>query len=151
MTKLHKLLLIGIATAGFSIASIPAFSNSFAGRPDCGPMGAGPGTFAESMEKRHAMLHDKLRLAADQEAAWKTFAEKMKPMAPQARPDRAELSAMHAPERMEKMLSMMKTHESQMAERVAAVKEFYAVLTPEQQKVFDEQFSQQGRPGMKRR
>ena len=33
----------------------------------------------------------------------------------------------------------MKTMEARMTEHLAALKEFYAVLTPEQQKIFDEQ------------
>ena len=144
MTKFHKILLIGIAAAGFSSASIPAFANQFADK--CGPMG----NFSERIEQRQTQLHAKLGLSAEQEAAWKTFSEKMKPLASQARPDRAQLAALPAPERMQKMLDMMKSREGAMAERVAAVKEFYAALTPAQQKVFDAQFSQRGRPGMKR-
>lgn len=91
------------------------------------------------------MLHDKLKLTPEQETAWKSFHEKMKPTESRNRPDRSELASLHAPERREKMLSMMKEHENRMAERVAAVKEFYAVLTPEQQKLFDDQFSKHRR------
>lgn len=144
MTKFHKILLIGVAAAGISSASLPAFANPFADK--CGPMGI----YSERIEQRQTQLHDKLNLAAEQEAAWKTFTGKIKPSASQPRPDRAALSALPAPERMQKMLDMMKSREGAMAERVAAVKEFYAVLTPTQQKVFDAQFSQRGRPGMKR-
>jgi len=35
------------------------------------------------------------------------------------------------------MLEMSKQHQAYMAERLEAMKTFYAVLTPEQQKVFD--------------
>ena len=37
------------------------------------------------------------------------------------------------------MLGMMKEHEARMAARLAAVKEFYAVLTPEQQAIFNDE------------
>lgn len=95
----------------------------------------------ERMAKREAELRDKLKLTAAQEPAWKTFTEKMKPGNPPARPDRAEMEKLTAPERMEKALAMMKEREKRMTERVAAVKEFYVVLTPEQQKVFDAEFA----------
>ena len=94
----------------------------------------------ERMAKRQAELHDKLKLTAAQEPAWKNFTEKMKPSDPPARPDRAEMEKLTAPERMERGLVMMKEREKIMADRLAAVKEFYAVLTPEQQKVFNTEF-----------
>lgn len=141
MTKFRKnIFLIGLAAIGLGSAPILALANT-----GCGPMGAGPGKFAERIEKRQAELHDKLKLTAEQEVAWKKFSEKMKPSVSRKRPDPSELASLHAPERMEKMLSMMKEHENQMAERVAAVKEFYSVLTSEQQKLFDEQFAKHRR------
>ncbi|HUX62546.1 Spy/CpxP family protein refolding chaperone [Sulfuricella sp.] len=141
MTKFRRnIFLIGLAAIGLGTAPVLALAN-----PGCGPMGAGSGKFAERIEKRQAELHDKLKLTPVQETAWKSFSEKMKPTGARNRPDRSELASLHAPERMEKMLTMMKEHESQMAVRVAAVKEFYAVLTPEQQKLFDDQFSKHRR------
>ena len=141
MTPFRKtLFLLGLATIG--LGAVPGLALANAG---CGPMGAGPGKYAERIEKRQAALHDKLKLTPVQETAWKSFSEKMKP-GTRNRPDRSALSALPAPERMEKMLSMMKEHESRMADRVAAVKEFYAVLTPEQQKLFDDQFSRHSKP-----
>lgn len=141
MTKFRRnILLIGLATLGLGSAPILALANT-----GCGPMDGGSAKFAERIEKRQAELHDRLKLTSEQETAWKTFSEKMKPSGPRNRPDRSELASLHAPERMEKMLSMMKEHENRMAERVAAVKEFYAVLTPEQQKLFDEQFAKRRR------
>ncbi|HUW51054.1 MAG TPA: Spy/CpxP family protein refolding chaperone [Sulfuricella sp.] len=141
MTKFRKnILLIGLATLGLGSAPILALANT-----GCGPMGGGSEKFAQQIEKRQARLHDKLKLTPEQNAAWKTFSEKMKPSGPRSRPDISAMESLHAPERMEKILSMMKEHESRMAERVVAVKEFYAVLTPEQQKLFDEQFAKHRR------
>lgn len=141
MTKFRKnILLIGLATIGLGGAPMLALANA-----GCGPMGGGSAKFAEQIEKRQAQLHDKLKLTAEQEAAWKTFSEKMKPSGARDRPDLSGMESLHAPERMEKMLAVMKERESQMAGRVAAVKAFYAVLTPEQQKLFDEQFSKHRR------
>ena len=94
----------------------------------------------EHMAKRAAELHDKLKLNASQEAAWNTYMAKEKPGEPPARPDLAELDKLTAPERMERMLARMNEHEKRMEDRVAATKEFYAVLTPAQQKIFDDAF-----------
>lgn len=141
MTKFRRnIFLIGLAAVGLGAAPVLALADT-----ECGHMGAGPGKFAERIEKRQAALHDKLKLTPEQETAWKKFSAKMKPAEFRKRPDPSELSALHAPERMERMLAMMKEHESRMADRVAAVKEFYAVLTPEQQKLFDDQFSRHRR------
>lgn len=158
MTQFHKILLIGVAAAGFSIAAIPAFANAFESQQGCGVKNFDPSSPAAAalMAKRQAALHDKLGQTPDgpltpaQEAAWTSFGAKMAPLASQSKPNRDELSALPAPERMQKMLDLMKSREGAMTERVAAVREFYAVLTPAQQKVFDEQFSKRGRPGMRR-
>jgi len=140
MTKLRKSIVIGLAAAGLGIASVSAFAN----KEHCGPMGHAGGGFSERMEKHQARLHAKLKLTPDQEAAWTAFAGKMKP-ADAAKPDWSALSALPAPERMERMVAMMKEREGQMEGRLAALKEFYAVLTPEQQKVFDAQHVKRGR------
>ena len=94
----------------------------------------------EHMAKRAAELHDKLKLNASQETAWNAYMAKVKPGEPPARPDRAELDKLTAPERMDRMLARMKEHEQRMENHVAATKEFYAVLTPAQQKIFDDAF-----------
>lgn len=155
MTTFRKRLLIGLVAVGLGAGSVAAFAE----RPDCGHMG-GPAAFGdhgkgsermkERMEKRAAELHDKLKLNASQENAWRTYIGKMTPADMPAHPDRAELAKLPAPERMEKMHALMKEREKHMGERVTATKEFYAVLTPEQRKIFDEQFpSGSGRRGMR--
>lgn len=146
MNTLRKRLLIGLMAAGLGAASFGAYAD----RPGCGPMGAGPAAFGEHgrspekmaahFEKRQSELHDKLKLNASQEAAWKAYLAKIKPAEAPKRPDRAEIANMPAPERMEMMLGFMQENQKRMADRIAATKEFYAVLTPEQRKVFDEEF-----------
>ena len=100
----------------------------------------GDGSKMAAFHAKHmARLHDKLKLTAAQEPAWKTFTEKTKPDPARRMAASAELAKMNTPERMDRMLALMKEGEARMAERVAAVKEFYAQLTPEQQKTFDDQ------------
>lgn len=146
MTTFRKRFLIGVMAAGLGAASFAAYAD----RPGCGPMGAGPAAFGEHgrspekmaahFEKRQSELHDKLKLNASQEGAWKNYIARIKPQEPPKRPDRAEIDKLPAPERMEKMFGFMQEHEKRMADRIAATKEFYAVLTPEQQKIFDAEF-----------
>jgi protein CpxP len=143
MTKLRKSIVIGLAAAGLGIASVSAFAN----KEHCGPMGHDSANYGAWMEKHQSRLHDKLKLTADQEAAWTAFVGKMAPVASAAKPDWSALSALPAPERMEQMVSRMKEREAQMEQRLAALKEFYAVLTPEQQKLFDAQHGRRGRHG----
>jgi len=146
MASFRKRLAITLTAATLGTATFAAYAE----RPGCGPMGAGHAAFGEHgkspermkahFEKRQAEMHDKLKLNANQEAAWNAYIAKIRPSAPAARPDRAQIEKMSAPERMEKMLAFMQEGEKRMAERVAATKEFYAVLTPEQQKIFNEEF-----------
>ena len=44
---------------------------------------------------------------------------------------------MTSPERMQAMIDRMKAHEQALTDQLAALKTFYATLTPEQQKTFD--------------
>lgn len=92
----------------------------------------------ERMARHQAQLHDKLKLTAAQEPAWKAFIGSMTPSSMPPREDRKALAKLSTPERMEKHLQMMKEHQARMEARLADLKTFYAVLTPEQQKVFDE-------------
>ena len=95
------------------------------------------------MAKRQAALHDKLGLSPAQEAAWKTFTDRLPAIAPATTGEAAPVAAMTAPERADRMAAFLQTAQQQAAARAQAVKEFYAVLSPEQQKIFDGQF--QGR------
>jgi Spy/CpxP family protein refolding chaperone len=139
MNKSVKMVLAGMAIVALS-ASVYA-----RGGEDCGygAHGGMMGMDQERMEKFHeqhlAKLHDKLKLTAQQETAWKKFAAQ-KPILDKAnRPDPAEMDKLNAPQRLEKGLEHMKAMEARLGEHLAVLKEFYAVLTPEQQKIFDEQ------------
>jgi len=92
----------------------------------------------DHMEKHHKKLHAALKLTTEQEGAWTKFTAAEKPMA-KSEPGKSEdWSKLTTPERADKMLERMKEHQTHMAEHVQALKEFYAALTPEQQKIFDQ-------------
>jgi Spy/CpxP family protein refolding chaperone len=125
-----------------------------------GPMGHGgpmgmrgkmdPAKMEALMAKRAEQLKAKLKITTSQEGAWTSFITAMKPPARKAdnRPDPAELAKLTTPERIDKMHTLRVQHHTEMSaamdQREAAVKTFYAVLTPEQQKVFDAEHARMG-------
>lgn len=153
MNRLKKNVVIGMTALGIGLGSV-AFAAPDTQAQASGPQDKparmhkhDPAKFKERMEKRQAELHDKLKLTANQEAAWKTFTTSMAPAERGQRPDRAEMEKLTAPERMEKMLERSKQRQDAMATRLTAVKKFYAQLTPEQQKVFNDEFAKPQRFG----
>lgn len=104
-----------------------------------------PARLQAMQERHHAMLKAQLKLTPEQEPAWKTFIEATRMPAALAapRPDPAEMARLNTPQRLDRMKAL---HAQRMAEMTAAmdrhadaVKAFYAVLTPQQQQVFDAQ------------
>ncbi|MBI1889386.1 MAG: Spy/CpxP family protein refolding chaperone [Burkholderiales bacterium] len=142
MNKFCKSLLLGATAFGISLGTIAApgdkapegkdgAASAMMGRPH-------EGKFREHFAKRQAELHDKLKLNAGQEAAWKTYITALTPAERPARPDKAQWEKLTAPERMEKMLERLKQAEVHLTNAIAATKTFYATLTPEQKKIFDD-------------
>lgn len=144
MNKTRKIIVTALASAGIALAAAPAFA--FKGGYGCGGgymMDDGPRAerMKEYMELRHERLHKDLKLTAAQEPAWKAFTEQAGPKQVMTQEDWAAMEKMNAPERMEAMLKFSKQRQEAMGERLAALKTFYATLTPEQQKVFDKHSS----------
>jgi hypothetical protein len=103
-----------------------------------------PAKMQAQMDKRNAALKAKLKLTPAQEGAWTTFTAAMKPPAEMMakRPDHAELDKLPTPERIDKMKALHTQHMNDMTavmdKRGEAAKAFYATLTAEQKKVFDD-------------
>ena len=164
MQPFFKSLLVTslIATAGFAsyaqstatpMPHHPTEQNSGAGERGSrmGMMGKMDPEKRKAMMAKHVQaLKAKLKITAAQEGAWITFttalhpAEKME----HKRPDRAEMDKLTTPERIDKMRELRKQHmgdmQTAMDKRDDAIKTFYAVLTPEQQKVFDTEHARMG-------
>lgn len=94
---------------------------------------------AKRHQERMAELKKQLQITAAQEGAWTQFSNAMNPPAtrPQ-RPDREAMARLTTPERIDQMRSMRAQHMTEMDKRADATKAFYATLTPEQKKRFDE-------------
>lgn len=150
MSKSVNMLLAGAAIIAMSAS---AFAR---GGEDCGYGEHGPmmDMSSERMGKMHeqhfAKLHDKLKLTAKQEGAWQKFAASEPMRGKLDRPNPADMEKLNAPQRMEKALEHMRAMEKRMAEHLAAMEEFYAALTPAQQKTFDDQMPNPGKRGQRR-
>lgn len=158
MKSVHKPLLLACILA---TASVAAFSQVPGAGPGGGMMGSGPrmhegmdhpgmgrmdpARMQARMEKRQAVFKAMLKLTPAQEGAWTTFTAAMKPpvgtMGKQQRPDPVEMAKLTTPERIDKMKAVRTQRMTEMNtaadKRGEATKAFYAVLAPEQQKVFD--------------
>ena len=102
----------------------------------------------EWANKRLGELKQKLQITPAQEGAWTAFAAALQPPAtPMARPDREAMSRMTTPERIDQMRAMRTQRNAEMDRRLDATKSFYAALTSDQRKQFDDQtarFAQRG-------
>lgn len=114
-----------------------------------------PAKMQAMMAKHQADLKDKLKLTTAQEGPWTAYTAAMQhPAGRGMRPSdaqRAEMSQLSTPERIDKMRAMhterMTQMTAEMDKRANATKTFYAALTPEQQKVFDAAHQKRGTPG----
>lgn len=131
-SKLLTALIMTLGIGGTALAQGPM------GGGDCGFERGGYSSErrAQHMEQRQQKLHDALKLTADQEVAWKKFSESS-PMAKREEMRPADWQGLTAPQRAEKMLEFSKQRQERMTAHVAALKTFYATLTPEQQKTYD--------------
>ncbi|WP_025916659.1 Spy/CpxP family protein refolding chaperone [Herminiimonas sp. CN] len=137
MRPFTKSIVIGMTVLGLggtALAQMPPSDNAAKPGMMQGKNEKRGDRMQEYMVKRQAALHAKLKLSAAQEPAWKTYIDGMTLPAVSQRPDRAALNNMPAPERMQAMLDLMKQGQARMESHLAALKTFYAVLTPEQQK-----------------
>lgn len=145
MTTWKKHLLTAIAT--LAVLSTSAYVSA-QGAAHHAAAGADKTSMMEKMQqkrqemkaKHQAQMHDKLKITAEQEGAWKAFLDSHQTEAHQ-RPsadERKAMEAMNTPARMEKMLEKRRLGLANMQKHVDALKQFYAVLTPEQQKLFDD-------------
>lgn len=131
--------------AALAVTGLVAGGSAYAFRGDggCNPqdrmgrMERAPGKFAE---QRLEKLHADLKLAPEQEAAWKAWSDPIRQQTAamgDMRKEREAMQQLPAPERMEKMLARMKDHQQKMETQLNATRTFYGQLNAEQKKVFD--------------
>jgi LTXXQ motif family protein len=121
------------ASAVLSVALCgPALSQPYGG----GPGGSYGGDAQDQLRTLHAALH----ITAAQEDAWRAFMAASQPDPQQQARERAAeqmLPGLTAPQRVDLSLAAMQADLASMRQRGAALKAFYATLTPSQQATFD--------------
>lgn len=145
-TSFSMPVLLAALLAGGSVLAVTAYAmpaGAADGKPRC--EARQDKDFQAQREERRAnhmaALKEKLNLSTSQEAAWNKLVESAQPGQRPAEMDRQarreEFQKLNAIERLEKIQPMKEMRQARMAERINSLKEFYAQLTPEQQKVFD--------------
>ncbi len=87
-------------------------------------------------------LHDMLNLSPDQDGSWQDYVHStaVDPQETARRRDASErMASLTAPERADLSIQMMKADLGSLERRGAALKIFYASLTPEQKATFDQE------------
>jgi hypothetical protein len=148
LASIRLALLAGLALPlGFASASLAQ---------DAPPPPAPPGAAGPHHDHRWGDRHDVdpaarrarmaehlsavLQLQPTQQAALAAFLDSMKPpgdMEDRMEHGRGELDQLSTPERLDKMLAHFDEMRAQLVARAAAAKQFYAQLSPSQQKAFD--------------
>jgi hypothetical protein len=100
-----------------------------------GLAGAAAAQSSPSLQDLHAALH----LTPSQEDAWRAFQSASEDPQAAARRQNAEMMmpTLSAPRRADLSIAMMEQDLATLQQRAAALKTFYAVLTPAQQATFD--------------
>lgn len=109
-----------------------------------GPRGGDRQKLFEDMQhRREQRLHDLLQIKPDQEAAFRAFTTVLEQARPHRDHDRQGRDGSKAraqlttPERLDRAAQRMAERQQRMQKTSAAVKTFYAALTPDQRKAFD--------------
>lgn len=97
---------------------------------------------AERHAKRMERLKAELNITPQQQGAWNRFAEALQPPALPERASREKMreqfARMTTPERIDRMRALRDRRAALIDQREIATKTFYAALSPEQQKKFDD-------------
>jgi periplasmic protein CpxP/Spy len=135
------------ASAGIAATAALVSAAWVAVAQDQAPPGAGSPPTAEQraafmhdrLEARAKALQDVLNLRPDQQAAFQAVQAAMTPPPRGERHEQRDPSAapLTTPQRLDRMADRMAKHEAEFHRRADAIKAFYAVLSPEQQRAFD--------------
>lgn len=143
---MKRMQLVTMLASSLFLASLTA--TAYAGDPASNTEPGGKarqhGDPVANSEKHLAAFKKELNITSDQEQAWDAYAEKTKSSVKDIR-DRMN-EAMHdqpqtAPERFDRHIALMKERLANFEKMDEALKQLYAVLTPEQKAIADRHFS----------
>lgn len=136
---MRRSLLLGLSVLSLSIAGVASAPYAVAQQP-------------QQQDLNH--LHEALNLSAAQQAAWQAYVAAIRPdPATDARRREAArmMPTLTTPRRVDLINAEMDTEMANMHRQGQAAKIFYAQLSPEQQRVFDQlTFQSQGQGGQQR-
>jgi len=158
MTRTHTLIAGLVAGLALAVAAATYAQPSGGMGHGYGPgMGMGPGhglmagVDPAAMADSHLSdLKAQLKINTSQEAAWQAFATQAKAQAgsTQAMRDQMQQDAGTAPERMAQRTTAMQLRAAGMATMTNAFGALYAVLSPEQKAIADQNVGMMGHRGM---
>jgi periplasmic protein CpxP/Spy len=139
-SSFRMLASLAALSAAACVSSAALAQEPPAGAPP--PPSAGDNAWADRMQEhaqaRAKALHDILNLRPDQDAALQAFQASMKPPeGMRGHHDKEALAGLTTPERLDRMAARMAQRQAAFQRRAEAIKQFYAVLSPEQQRAFD--------------
>ena len=158
MTRTHTLIAGLVAGLALAVAAATYAQPSGEMGHGYGPgMGMGPGhgpmagVDPAAMADSHLSdLKAQLKITTAQEGAWQTFATQAKAQAASMQAMRAQMQqdTGTAPERMAQRTTAMQQRAAEMATMTNAFSALYAVLTPEQKAIADQNVGMMGHRGM---
>jgi len=151
MNILRKSIIVGMTVLTIGSAAMAAPAQETTQHRTYAETKFDPVKRAERIEQRQQKLHDALKLTGSQESAWNTYIAAIKPQQAIGRVDRVSFKELNATQRAEKRLEFSRARVAHQETRLEALKTFYAALTPEQQKVFDQHSAHGKRKGHHRR
>lgn len=146
--QLGKKLAAGVIAFGFVSASELVTAQEQTNR-QCQTQTRMVTSVQANVAKNQDQLRDALKLEAAQEPVWNDYIGTLPGSAAATskshRIERMSKDKLSTPERLEQQLNQLKEQEAKMAANLVALKTFYAALTPEQQKAFDEYHAKMAR------
>ncbi|MDO5693726.1 MAG: Spy/CpxP family protein refolding chaperone [Pseudomonadota bacterium] len=151
------------ATGAFAVAQTPTPVQPAAGEAAVQQRGRmDPAEWQKRMEQRQQRMQERraqrmadlkarLKITAEQEGAWNAYTAAMQPPANAQRlgprMNSAEFDKLTTPQRIDRLEQFATERQAQMKQRSDAIKTFYAQLSPEQQKLYDDRAMRGGKRG----
>lgn len=157
MKKIYAVAAGLVAGVALAVAAV-THAQPFGGMGPGFAHGMGPGHGAMAnvdpstmVDSRLADLKAQLKITAEQDSAWRAFADAAKQQASGMQALRAQMQAGSgtAPERMAQRASAMQQRAAGMATIAKAFDALYGVLTPEQRTLADQHFGTMGPRAMR--
>jgi len=132
-------LLTGLSAIAQTTTSTDTANPSRSAQPT-GPMQKMHDAMVRRHEKHWEELKASLKLKPEQESQWTAFTNSMKPHSLEHHAmTMADMDKLSTPERIDKMAGLKAQHDAEIQKRGDATKAFYATLSEEQKKTFDQQ------------